>query len=302
MKKMIATSFLAATIAVTGFSAQADAHHTLTPIKKEFSYQTVQLNQADMENLSAWAEGKLAEILNGNEMKAHVWKVVVPFIFGDYFDKDSDEKKPIEQKPEDTVKEEPKEEQVNNEPKEEIQSKPEEKPVPKPEPQPEVEQPKEEVEQPAPAPEEEQPVVEEPSVEEQPQEQEQQASVSAEEQQMVDAVNQERQQRGLAPLKINQELTHVARVKAQDMIDNNYFAHNSPTYGSPFDMLNQFGISYRTAGENLAGNQNVNAAHQALMNSQGHRENILNGNYTEVGIGVVDGGPYGKMFVQLFKG
>lgn len=67
-------------------------------------------------------------------------------------------------------------------------------------------------------------------------------------------------------------------------------------------MMDQFGVSYNTAGENLAGNQTVEAAHTALMNSQGHRENILSGNYTEVGIGVVDGGPYGKMFVQLFKG
>ena len=119
---------------------------------------------------------------------------------------------------------------------------------------------------------------------------------------MIDLVNKERTQRGLQPLKVNLEVTKVARVKAQDMIDKNYFSHQSPTYGSPFEMLNKFGIQYRTAGENLAGNQTVAAAHQGLMNSEGHRANILNGNYTEIGIGVVDGGPYGKMFVQLFKG
>lgn len=142
-----------------------------------------------------------------------------------------------------------------------------------------------------------------PAKEEQPREEEQtEQGLTAEEQQMVNLVNQERESRGLQPLKANLELTEVARVKAQDMIDNNYFSHQSPTYGSPFDMMNHFGISYRTAGENLAGNQTVERAHQALMNSDGHRANILNANYTEVGIGIVDGGPYGKMFVQLFKG
>jgi uncharacterized protein YkwD len=67
-------------------------------------------------------------------------------------------------------------------------------------------------------------------------------------------------------------------------------------------MMDHFGITYQTAGENLAGNQTVDRAHTSLMNSQGHRENILSSNYSEVGIGIVDGGPYGKMFVQLFKG
>lgn len=127
-------------------------------------------------------------------------------------------------------------------------------------------------------------------------------AVTDEEQQMVNLVNQERQKQGLAPLKINSELVKVARLKAKDMIENNYFDHQSPTYGSPFDMMNQFNISYRTAGENLAGHQTVEGAHNGLMNSPGHRANILNESFTEVGIGIVDGGPYGKMFVQLFKG
>ena len=128
------------------------------------------------------------------------------------------------------------------------------------------------------------------------------AQLSAEEQQMVNLVNAERQKQGLPALKVNMELVQVARVKAQDMIDHQYFGHHSPTYGSPTDMLNAFGVKYRTAGENLAGNQTVERAHQSLMNSDGHRANILNGNYTEIGIGIVNGGPYGKMFVQLFKG
>lgn len=169
-----------------------------------------------------------------------------------------------------------------------------------------VEEPEQVEEQPAETPEAEVPVEEAQPEEEAPQAEEADsdasAEFSAEEQQMLDSVNQEREQQGLAPLKADPELAEVARVKAQDMIDNNYFDHNSPTYGSPFQMMDQFGIEYRTAGENLAGNQTVEAAHQALMNSQGHRENILKSDYTNVGIGIVDGGPYGKMFVQLFKG
>ncbi|WP_027417141.1 CAP domain-containing protein [Aneurinibacillus terranovensis] len=130
----------------------------------------------------------------------------------------------------------------------------------------------------------------------------QNAPLTQDEQQMLNLVNQERQKQGLAPLKINMQLEKMARVKAKDMIDNNYFSHQSPTYGSPFDMMKRFGVSYRTAGENIAGNSSVQAAHQALMNSAGHRANILNGSFTQVGIGIVNGGPYGKMFVQDFVG
>ncbi|MBH0169831.1 MAG: CAP domain-containing protein [Bacillota bacterium] len=128
------------------------------------------------------------------------------------------------------------------------------------------------------------------------------AELTAQEKQMLNLVNQEREKQGLPALKADPELTKVARVKAKDMIDNNYFDHNSPTYGSPFDMMKKFGVEYNTAGENLAGNSSVDGAHTSLMNSQGHRENILKSEYTSVGIGVVDGGQYGKMFVQMFKG
>jgi uncharacterized YkwD family protein len=126
--------------------------------------------------------------------------------------------------------------------------------------------------------------------------------LSADEQKMVELVNQERAKYGLAPLKVNMELVRVARLKAQDMVENNYFSHTSPTYGSPFEMMKQFGISYRTAGENLAGAPSVEVAHQSLMNSSGHRANILNPSFTQVGIGVVEGSAYGKIFVQMFIG
>ncbi|MFZ5591659.1 MAG: CAP domain-containing protein [Bacillota bacterium] len=128
------------------------------------------------------------------------------------------------------------------------------------------------------------------------------AGLTADEQKMVDLVNAERAAQGLAPLKVNLELTRVARLKAKDMIDNNYFSHTSPTYGSPFDMMKQFGITYRTAGENLAGAPDVNTAHTNLMNSPGHRANILNASFKEVGIGILPGSVYGKIFVQMFIG
>lgn len=128
------------------------------------------------------------------------------------------------------------------------------------------------------------------------------SGLSADEQQMLNLVNQARSQNGLPALKANLELARVARIKSQDMVDNNYFSHTSPVYGSPFQMMKAFGITYRTAGENLAANSTVQAAHNALMNSPGHRANILNSSYTEIGIGVVSSPKYGKMFTQMFIG
>lgn len=119
---------------------------------------------------------------------------------------------------------------------------------------------------------------------------------------MLDLVNQERAKAGLKPLQMDLQLVKLARMKAQDMIDNRYFSHTSPTYGSPFEMMKSHGVQYRTAGENLAGAPTVDTAHNNLMNSPGHRANILNSNFSKAGIGVVSGGPYGKMFVQLFTG
>lgn len=126
--------------------------------------------------------------------------------------------------------------------------------------------------------------------------------LTADEQRMVELINQERDNSGLPALKVNLDLVKVARLKAQDMVRNNYFSHSSPTYGSPFAMMKQFGITYHTAGENLAGAPTVEIAHRNLMNSTGHRANILNRDFTEVGIGIVEGSAYGKIFVQMFIG
>ncbi len=126
--------------------------------------------------------------------------------------------------------------------------------------------------------------------------------LTADEQKMVNLINQERAKAGLAPLTVDLRLVELARMKSQDMITNNYFSHTSPTYGDPFQMMTKAGVSYRTAGENLAGARTVDQAHSALMNSAGHRQNILNPNYNKVGVGIATGGPYGSMYTQLFIG
>lgn len=128
------------------------------------------------------------------------------------------------------------------------------------------------------------------------------APLTAMEKQMVDLVNQERVSRGLAALQVDMRLVKVARMKSMDMIKNNYFGHTSPVYGSPFDMMKAQGITYKTAGENLAGAPTVERAHTGLMNSEGHRANILKPAYTKIGIGIIKGGPYGLMLTQEFIG
>lgn len=121
---------------------------------------------------------------------------------------------------------------------------------------------------------------------------------------MLQLINQERTRAGLHPLQVDSCLVQTARAKAKDMIDNNYFGHVSPTLGNPYEQMKAAGITGYTilGGENLAGNQSVEAAHQRLMNSPGHRANIMDSRYTHVGIGIVKGGPYGLMIVQHFAG
>ncbi len=127
------------------------------------------------------------------------------------------------------------------------------------------------------------------------------ASLTADEKQMVQFINQERQKAGLKPLEVDMRLVKVARAKAKDMIEQGYFSHTSPTYGSPFDMMRSFGVTdWRAAAENIAQNPSVTGAHESFMNSPGHRNNIMNPSFDKVGVGILDGGPYGKTFVQLF--
>lgn len=120
------------------------------------------------------------------------------------------------------------------------------------------------------------------------------------EQEVTNLVNQERAKAGLAPLKLDWELSRVAKFKSQDMHDRNYFSHTSPTYGSPFNMMKDFGINYRTAGENIAkGQRSAKEVVNAWMNSSGHRANILNKNFTHIGVGYVKDGNY---WTQMFIG
>ncbi len=128
------------------------------------------------------------------------------------------------------------------------------------------------------------------------------ASLTADEKEVFDLINKQRTNNGLPALKIDSEVQRVARIKAQDMVDNNYFAHESPTYGTPFEMLKSFKISYKTAGENIAANSSNSGAVNAWMNSSGHKANILSGNYNYTGIGVVNSPKYGKIYVQMFIG
>lgn len=128
------------------------------------------------------------------------------------------------------------------------------------------------------------------------------STMNVDEKEIFDLINQERIKNGLQALKIDDEVQKVARIKVQDMVDSNYFSHNSPTYGSPFDMLKSFRISYTTAAENIAGNSSNSGAVNLWMNSSGHKANILNSSYNYTGIGVVSSSKYGKVFVQMFIG
>ncbi len=125
-------------------------------------------------------------------------------------------------------------------------------------------------------------------------------AVSSFEKEVIRLTNQERTKKGLKPLTEDWQLSRVARYKSQDMKNNNYFSHTSPVYGSPFDMMKSFGISYRSAAENIAkGQRTPSEVVNAWMNSSGHRANILNSSYTKIGVGYVGSGNY---WTQMFIG
>ena len=126
---------------------------------------------------------------------------------------------------------------------------------------------------------------------------------SAYQQQVLDLVNTERTKRGLSPLTLDSNLSSVATKKSQDMASKHYFSHTSPTYGSPFDMMEQFGISYRSAGENIAkGQKTPQEVVTAWMNSEGHRKNILSSNFTKLGVGIAKDSNGTIYWTQMFIG
>ena len=126
--------------------------------------------------------------------------------------------------------------------------------------------------------------------------------MTSDEKEVFDLINKQRTANGLSALKVDSQVQRVAKIKAQDMVTNSYFSHNSPTYGTPFEMLQNFKIMYKTAGENIAGNSSNNGAVNAWMNSSGHKANILNSSFNYTGIGIVSSPKYGKVYVQMFIG
>lgn len=120
------------------------------------------------------------------------------------------------------------------------------------------------------------------------------------ERQMLDLVNKERAKAGVGPVAMDEKLRQLARDYSKDMFARGYFSHYNPEGQSPFDRMDERGITYVHAGENLALAPNVELAMQGLMESPGHRANILSENFGKIGIGVMDGGIYGQMFTQEF--
>lgn len=119
--------------------------------------------------------------------------------------------------------------------------------------------------------------------------------------QVIQLTNQQRAKYGLPALATDWELSRVARYKSADMRDRNYFSHTSPTYGSPFTMMKNFGIRYTAAAENIAAGQATpQEVVNAWMNSSGHRQNILDSRMTHIGVGYAKGGSYRHYWTQMF--
>jgi uncharacterized YkwD family protein/spore coat assembly protein SafA len=127
------------------------------------------------------------------------------------------------------------------------------------------------------------------------------SDIKAQENEVIRLVNVERSKRGLPALKANWEVSRIARYKSQDMINKNYFSHTSPTYGSPFKMMETFGIRFSAAGENIAYGQRTPAAVMtAWMNSPGHRSNILSTSFTQIGVGLAKSSNGTLYWTQMF--
>ncbi|WYV00227.1 CAP domain-containing protein [Oceanobacillus sp. FSL H7-0719] len=297
-QKLIVIS--ASTIALTfggAFSSAADMNSFDI---KQLSYKVLQSINGESANLSesdtadllkkaiAQLQGKLLVDVDNKQSadKAEAEKTEKPAQKEETADKQQEasaEKEEAVQKPQ-----EPKQEDKAPVQKEEAEAQPEQ-----PAEQPKAEEKPQAVERPNAG--------EQPKAEEQPkQEQAQSSALSQFELQVVELTNQERAKNGLQPLKVDNKLSEVAREKSRDMASNGYFDHNSPSYGSPFDMMKSFGISYRTAGENIAqGQKTPQEVVNAWMNSPGHRANILNGEFTHIGVGYVE---QGNHWTQQFIG
>lgn len=122
------------------------------------------------------------------------------------------------------------------------------------------------------------------------------------ERQMIEMVNNERSSKGLQTLAVDYGLVKTARIKSQDMIENSYFDHVSPKWGTMSELFASQGVTYHLAGENLAIAGKLDQAHRGLMNSPGHRMNLLNPPYTRIGIGIIQDAQRGLVITQHFAG
>lgn len=119
---------------------------------------------------------------------------------------------------------------------------------------------------------------------------------------ILEKINKQRIANGLPALTLDSLLTATAQTKAKDMVENNYFSHTSPTYGSPFEMMQNAGVTYISAGENIAGNSNIDDAISSFLNSEEHSKNILSNSYNYIGIGIEKSNTYGYVIVLMFIG
>lgn len=117
---------------------------------------------------------------------------------------------------------------------------------------------------------------------------------------LLNLINNEREKNGLIKLQVLPRLQEIAMIKSEDMVKNNYFSHESPNYGNPFDMMKNFGITYKSAGENIAGNSSIEGAFNSWLSSENHKQNILSTAYNYIGIGISPSEKYGYIIVTMF--
>lgn len=117
---------------------------------------------------------------------------------------------------------------------------------------------------------------------------------------LIEKINSIRKENNLPLLEISAELQNTAKLKALDLVENNYFSHTSEKYGDPFEMLESFHIPFTIAAENISGNSSIDGAIDAWKGSENHLNNILNANYKYTGVGIVSSQKYGKILIQLF--
>lgn len=116
----------------------------------------------------------------------------------------------------------------------------------------------------------------------------------------MDLINAARKENDLKPLILGSTLPKVAKIKADDMVKNNYFSHTSPTYGSPFEMMQKYNVSYLSAGENIAGNPSITDAVASWLKSSTHKQNLLSEKFNYIGIGIAKSNVYGYIIVAMF--